>query len=119
MIQDLCSDIQLWREAGDHIVLMMDANEDVTAEPLTEALQAVGLREVIIEAHSDSGIVPTYQRGSRPIDGIFLSPSLSITKGGYLPFGTAPTDHRPLWIQIKYEEALGYTMDPLSSPSAR
>ena len=50
----------------------------------------------------------TYQLGSIPIDRIFISQSLEISIGGYLPFGTAPSNYRALWIKVKVDLAFGY-----------
>lgn len=119
MLEDLCKDLQLWREAGDQLVVMLDANESVTSSHICKTFQALGLVEAITTAHSAHGTVPIYQRGQHPIDGIFLSPTLSIVQGGYFPSWAAPSDHRPIWIRLKMDQALGYNMDSLISPSAR
>ena len=75
MIEDLLKAIRLFKEAGNQVVLMMDANEDVTCPEMVNALRYVGLVEAITTKHKDSGFVPTYQRGSVPVDGLWISPS--------------------------------------------
>ena len=95
MLQELCEQILIWQNEGDQIILMMDANEHVGSAHITEVLKAIGLREAILEKHKEEkGYAPTYQRGNDPIDGIFISDTLHISAGGYLPFGDAPSDHR-------------------------
>jgi hypothetical protein len=44
------------------------------------------MREAILEWHGTNA-PHTYNRGSVPIDGIFLSHDLIIMGGGYLPLG--------------------------------
>ena len=57
---------------------------------------------------STQGLVPTFQLGSVPIDGIFVSEVLDIIMGGYFPFGVSPLDHRVLWIKIKINSVFGH-----------
>ena len=62
-----------WMTAGDQIVLALDVNDDVRFNPIRAKMQAIGLHEIITMTHDpDKAIAPrTYERGSRPIDGIF------------------------------------------------
>ena len=119
MMEDLAAAIQLFREAGDQIVLMIDLNEDVTKQQVKDTFENMGLKEAITDKHTHSGYVPTYQRGSNPIDGIYVSPTLQISTGGYFPFGAFPSDHRFLWVKIDFTSCFGYNMSPLISPAAR
>ena len=59
-------------------------------------LREVGLFEAIIDRHADLNLVPTYQCRIVPIDGIFVSGSITITSGGYLPFRIVSSDYRAL-----------------------
>ena len=82
-------------------------------------LGQLGLVESITTRHTDDWIAPTYQRRRLPIDRMFLSPTLSITAGGYAPFGLVPLDHCLLWTHISFDNALDYVMPPLVPPAAR
>ena len=103
---DLLNAVKEWMEKGDQIVLAMDANDDVQFNPIRAAMQAVGLSEVITTLHDpDKTVAPrTYERGSRPIDGLFVTPSLLSARCGYLPF---VLDHRCLWIDIPMDIVFG------------
>jgi hypothetical protein len=46
----------------------------------------IGMREVLTEFHGDEG-PRTYNIGSKPIDGIFMTQDLYIVQGGYMTFG--------------------------------
>ena len=52
MIKDLTAKIKEWKEEGDSIVLLIDANENVTEGPLAESLAEVGMYEAIMEKYS-------------------------------------------------------------------
>ena len=110
-LEDLQQELLQSSAKGDQIILMGDFNEHIAKETIDTFCTAVNLREAITEKHqANQGYAPTHQKGRDPIDGIFISPTLHITQGGYLPFGEAPGDHRALWISIHYDLALGYNM---------
>jgi hypothetical protein len=69
-IKDLTSKILSWREAGDSIILMVDLNDDVNTSKTAKTLNKLGLFEVITKTQKQH--MPTYQRGSTTIDGIFV-----------------------------------------------
>ncbi len=70
------------------VVLGGDFNEDV------RTLRFQGLWECITPL-DDS---PTYQRGSAPIDGFFVSRSVPLQGGGILPmYNMVASDHRAVW----------------------
>ena len=87
MVDDLLSEITKWQEEGDRIILMIDANEHVVTGNIATRLQEVGLHEGILRRHQDKeGLAPTHQKGSFPIDGIFVSENIAVKAGGYLAF---------------------------------
>ena len=81
---------------GDYIILTIDLNHHVINSNEAAILWNLGLFEVITDKYSDRSLGPTYQRGQVPIDGIYLSGSLTISKGGYFPIIQIPSDHRAL-----------------------
>lgn len=95
---------------GDHVIIGMDANEDVRTGEVNDLLSEAGLREVIIELHQDESPPATHNRNTKrePIDGLWATCGVNITNGGYLAFGDAsPSDHRLLWFEITYSVAFG------------
>lgn len=120
MLQDLGNELQQWRAEGDQIILMMDCNEDVNSQQMKLWLNLYGLSNSIMTHHQITvNNIPTYHRGSYAIDGIFSSSTINIVKGGYMPFGAFPSDHRGLWVDIAYENAFGYNMPKTIVPQAR
>ena len=91
---DLCTAIETWSVMGDQIVLTGDWNEDVRSDTMIKRMVALGLREVLMEKHGGNDAPATGDRGSKPIDGVFVSLSLDIEQGGYLAFGMGcPSNH--------------------------
>ncbi len=74
----------------------MDANEDVQNSDIKEALSHLSLQEAILAKHGNDA-PSIYNKGWVQIDGIFVTPTLHISKGGYLPHGQhVPTNHQGL-----------------------
>jgi hypothetical protein len=109
-MEDLTKAIKEWKELGDHIIIGMDANEDVRKGTVHTTFAELGLGEAILDKHKDKSPPATQSRNTKrqPIDGIWMSACLSISAGGYLPFGDAcPSDHCMIWIEIQYSIAFG------------
>jgi hypothetical protein len=114
--KDLTKAIKVWLEAGDQLVVMGDYNEDVR-DVQRKYLGPLCLTEPTVKKH---GSVPTYQCGSKPIDGIFLSKSLQMRQGGYLAFGEAIlSDHRALWLDPSLINTFGHNIPPIVRAPAR
>jgi hypothetical protein len=120
--KDLCEEAMRWKELGDHLIIGIDANEDVRKVATFEAFRTLGMHEAILHTHYSRSPPATCDKNmSRaPIDGIFVTPSIRITAGGYSPFNTGcPSDHRLLWIDFTYQDAFGFSIPPHVAPSAR
>jgi hypothetical protein len=102
---DIGREIELWLAMGDQLVLGLDTNEDIYSGVFSRAMAQLGLTEAITNAHGD-GAPATYKRGSKPIDGIYVTPGLLGYKCGYDKF---VWDHRLLWIDIPWAAAFGST----------
>ena len=117
-IQDICHFINGCRTRNERIVMFIDANADVRNSPLTTALAELDIREGITSQHPDSTPPATYELGSLPIDGIYLSPELQPTRAGYLPF-CGIGDHRAAYVDIPWDTLVGEAMVKISRPQAR
>ena len=85
---------------------MLDANQDICHVEIKNIMASVDMREILLERHGLDA-PNTHNRGRLPIDGIFATPSIMITKGGYQGFGDAiPGDHRCLWFNISFSDGL-------------
>lgn len=117
-LDDLGQSITNWLNNGDQIVLMADFNEDVEGQKIQEWTQQLQLSNAIAQLHQLRG-EPTFHRGKTSIDGIYISHSIHPNKGGYMPFGAFPTDHRCLWIDVSMINAFGYNPPKSAKFSAR
>ena len=95
-VEDLCKEVSEWLDSGDQLVIGMDANEDVRSGEVSNRLAQLGLIKCVTTQHGAQG-PPTYDRGSVPVDGLFVSRTLRVLKCGYDRF---IWDHRLLWIEI-------------------
>jgi len=71
LLKDISKDMHLWQDKGDHLIVLMDFNDDVTAAEAREWAANLGLVEAITYLNQAQA-PPMYQRGSQPIDGILL-----------------------------------------------
>jgi len=104
---------------GDHVILLTDFNDNVTA-PLDRRWAAnIGLVDAISWLHPDLA-PPTFQRGSQPINVIFIPPQLlTQAAGGYLSFDDAvPSDHQAIWWDVHLPEIYPLHQDGYTKPQA-
>jgi hypothetical protein len=114
-VQDLLIEVATWLAAGDQLVIGGDINEDVRKCSLSRRLKDMGMVEIVTKTHGADG-PSTYNRGSAPIDGIFVSPTLQGTRCGYDKF---VWDHRLLWIEVPLTVAFGHNVPPTIRAVAR
>ena len=112
-------EIAQWRKIADPIVLMIDLNENITSDTVTEIFANIGLTGDITHHHRATGLVLTHQRGSHPIYGIYTSSTLQVSDIRYLPLGIIPSDHRLLWSKIEFDSAFRAKMDTLVPHTVR
>jgi hypothetical protein len=79
------------------------------------------MRNSIFERHgSNAPATCNCNHNRESIDGIWSTPGISITVGGYGALGEGiPSDHRFLWMDISYSSAFGYSTPSTTRPKAR
>ena len=82
MLDELLGEITTWLDSGDQIILMIDLNDDVHDSLAMEQIRAIGLEECITARHNEIPPTATCNRGTKTIDGIFVSNTIMIQKGG-------------------------------------
>jgi len=118
-IDDLIHFISACRHKNERIVLFIDANDNILQSPLSTALAELDIREGITGHHPTLRPPATHSRGSRTIDGIFLSPELQPTKAGFLALSPHLGDHRPTYVDIPWKTLLGDDVLHIERPPAR
>ena len=90
MLEDLCKYTTQWREIGEYIFLMIELNKKIKSDTVTEIFASIDLMEDINHRHSATGMVPTYQRVSEHIYGIYTPITIQVPPGSYIPFVIIP-----------------------------
>jgi hypothetical protein len=122
ILDDLASLIHEWKGNGEHIVLMMDANEDVRTGNIKTFLDATDMRDVVMSTHG-SEAPNTHIDGSKPIDGIFATRAVKCVQSGYTAFGDGVQgkrpDHRCIWMDVRLQTVFGHSMPPVQKAAFR
>ncbi len=98
--------------AGDKTILFMDHNKHVTEGALGKALgdrDRLDLREAIIR-HTGKSTGATFFRGSKPIDGLWVSGDIDISNTCVMPFGYELGDHHAYTLDIPIKSLV--SIDP-------
>jgi hypothetical protein len=100
-------DIKIFLEkclnAGELIILGIDANEDVRTGSFSQLMLTLGLINICTTKHGMYA-PPTYARGTLPIYALFVSSAFVGLECGYLP---VVSDHRILWMDVPHAIAFG------------
>ncbi len=115
---DLASEIHKWQLQGDQIVLMGDWNKETHSAEFVDWYDKLGLIDPILRKHGQ-GAPPTYNKGSKRIDGILISGTLKASRCGFLAFDALPGDHRVLYIDIKTKSFIGHRPSNIPTHAAR
>ncbi len=83
-MEGLIKNIDEWKEMEDQFILMVDANEDIRSSLLKTELKKEQEQKQLQKKGEPTP--STYNIVTKPIDGIFLSSTLKIRRGGYLLF---------------------------------
>jgi hypothetical protein len=122
LLDDLFVEVQGWLHDGYHLVITMDANDDVRTGPVAAFFRSLDMKEVILTRYTRKSPHATQNRNNsrEPIDGIWVTPGLKAVSAGCLPFGYGcPSDHRAIWIDLAYDDVFGYKGHPYIPPAIR
>jgi hypothetical protein len=105
----LIKQIKSWQETGDKIILFIDHNKHSTNGPLGKELSnrnGLDLREAIIQ-HTGTSPGATFFRGSKPINGMWVSGDINISNACVMPFGYGVGNHRAFVLDVPLESLIG------------
>jgi len=121
-LEDLVEQLKEFIEAGDHLIVMLDGNTNMKNSDLKLALEQINMKEAILQRHGSHGPA-THKRNSTstPIDGIWITPGITIERGGYFPYDEVVmnTDHRCLWIDVPFSSVFGNDLPPCKTESCK
>ena len=118
--EQLISQLKTWREEGDKIILFLDSNEDMSEGILQRML--VGEDLEMIDAVSQQSKMPgppTFVRGSRQIDAVWITPDIQVASACFTPFYFGIGDHRGIVIDIPKTSLIGGDTRTIYRPTAR
>jgi hypothetical protein len=107
--EHLIKQLKKWREAGDRLVICLDTNEDIYKKSIGKELTDPGglaLQEVVGD-YTQQKIGSTFFRGSKPIDGIWATPDITISNATIMPSGFGVGDHRLFIIDMATSNIIG------------
>ena len=116
--KDLWKDIDKWIENKEQIIIGGDWNIQVQEEELLEGFRQRNIRPVVQTKHPGQ-LPPTYNRGKKALDEIFVTEDVEIVKCGYLQHGILTSDHCPIWVEVTKKSVLGSKSEPVQKYKAR
>ena len=121
--EHLEEEIKGWMLLGDHLMIGIDANEDVRTGTVATMLRRLGLRDLLLDGLLQGTAAPETNirnTNSMPIDAIFVTPGLMAAIGGFSRYNQmAMSDHRMPWADIPNEYFLGHNPPQTPPPTFR
>ena len=109
-----------WKEEGDQLILFIDSNEDMEKGQLQKMLKNSNLdMRDAVKYKSNMPGPPTFVRGSRQIDGVWVTKELEIDAACFTPFYFGIGDHRGIIIDIPQKSLIGGENKSIGRPTAR
>jgi hypothetical protein len=99
----------------------MDHNKHTYDGPLGSALadtSGLGLRKAVLQ-HTGTQIGATFFRGSKPIDGLWVSSNIDIANVYIMPFGYRVGNHCMFVLDVALESLIGKTQQNSTSSFAK
>ena len=119
--QDLVSQLQKWRNAGDRLIVCLDANADIYKKSLGQTLvdsEGLNMSEVVGE-FTGKPIGPTFFRGQKPIDGVWATKDLQVVNACVMPAGFGVGDHRLFVVDFRTQSIVGASPPKVVRVAAR
>ncbi len=119
--EDLIQLLKTWRAAGDHIIVCLDANEDIYKKAIGKALKEEGVlvMKEVVGSYTGKKIGPTFFRGQLPIDGIWATSGITIANACIMPAGYGIGDHQLFVIDIHTSTLIGTALPRARKAASR
>ena len=118
--EDLFNLLKQWRENGEKLILLMDANENLLSGPIERMLRHPDLdMEDVIRRRSNMDGPATFIRGQRQIDGAWATKDIEVAAAGFLPFNFGAGDHRAIYVDVPLSSIIGSELHTITRPTAR
>ena len=118
--QHLITQLTEWRNDNEKLILLLDSNENMATGPLSRLLQGPDLAMVdAVRLRSQLPGPHTFTRGTRQIDGAWITPDVDVAAACFLPFYFGVGDHRAILLDIPQHCLLGGSVHKIVRPTAR
>jgi hypothetical protein len=119
-IEDLLRLIRSWISSGDHVMLAMDANQDVYSGKLAQELATEPINMTCLMQRAMGEMVPnSHFSGKGQISTIFGSPGVVTGHGMCYPHWYGIGDHRAIVLEIAAFNAFDGSYPTILAPTAR
>jgi len=119
-IEHLCTQLIEWTAQGYHIILAMDANQDVYTGKLAQKLREEPLNiSCLMEGAMGSQVPNSHFSGSKKISTIFGSAGVITGNAMCFPHWYGIGNHRVMVIEVSTTTTFGGSLPPIASPTAR
>jgi hypothetical protein len=108
----------------EHVVLTMDANEDVRTGKMKQFLDNMdNMQDSVVAMHDGSDAPNTQIDWSKPIKGAFATHLVDCIQVDYTASGDGlqgkPPDHHCIWMDVQLQTVFGYPMPPVQKTEFR
>ena len=119
-IEDLLRLIRYWISSGDHVILAMDANQDVYSGKLAQELATEPFNMTCLMQRAMGEMVPNSHFSRKgQISTIFGSPGVVTGNGMCYPHWYGVGDHRAMVLEIAALNAFDGSFPTIATPTAR
>ena len=93
---NLLNQLRTWRDQGDWLIVCMDVNKDIYRKSIGRSLTELDDLQMIetVENYTGKKIGATFFRGSKPIDGVWVTLDVVVLGACVMPAGYGIGDHR-------------------------
>ena len=119
--EDFIKQLEQWREAGDRLIVCMDANENIYRKQIGKFLtneEGLAMKEVVGD-FTGQKLGATFFRGSEPIDGIWATSDVVVTNACVMPAGYGVGDHRLFIVDFLTSSLIGTSPPRIVRAAAR
>ena len=119
--EDFIKQLEQWREAGDRLIVCMDANENIYRKQIGKILtneEGLAMKEVVGE-FTGQKLGATFFRGTEPIDGIWATSDVVVTNACVMPAGYGVGDHRLFIVDFLTSSLIGASPPRIVRAAAR
>lgn len=120
LLRDLQVELKKRLALGESLIIAGDFNEDVSKGPLYDLFHSqLGFNEATIHRQTHCTPPATMNRGTVPVDAVWLSPDLPPIAASWLSVLDSPGDHRASVVDFNLDEFLGTPTRRVFTPQGR